>query len=65
MEISSCGGKDEDVVSVDELREDAYRVLEPGLVLAVLPGQVVPTDDLPAVPGTQGHTEISRTRCSG
>ena len=29
LEVSACGGEDEDIVAVDELGEDSNAVLEP------------------------------------
>ena len=42
LKVSACGGQDEDVVAVYELREDADRVPEASLVLDVFGSQVVP-----------------------
>ena len=42
LEVSTCGGQDENVVTVNELREDPDWVFEASLVLDVFGGQVVP-----------------------
>ena len=49
LEIATRRGQDQDPVAVDELGEDADRILEPALLADVLAGQVVERLDLPGV----------------
>ena len=57
LEVAARGRQDERAVAVQELGEDADRVVEARLVAHVVPGEVVAADDLAGVARAEGHAE--------
>ena len=62
LEVAPGRRQDQDPVAVDELGEDADRVLEAALLADVLGGQVVERLDLARVADADRHPEVAQLR---
>ena len=59
VEVATGGWQDEDAVAIDELGEDADRVVKPSLLAHIVLSHIVGSINLTGITNAQGHAEIS------